>query len=400
MNKKTLTIATVALAVTAAGALTMNATSQRSKDNPSPIPAISKIAPATAENVRGDGGRLEANDLKLSQSLEETTSTRYVINDATVAEIDIPVTSDRAQIGVLSGDNGAQMELVSPNGTSVAMRPIERDVDPATSLSKMGTPQNGTMNATLRENPTQPGVYKLRLGGGMAKAAGTTTKSPVSVVVNDNNDLVMRSWLSANQVDSNDFTEIHARVLDGKTAVREAKVTASIYNDKGTLVRTIPLRALKDGDGEFGVSIRPAQLGRIASVIINAKGTTADGRAFLRTGNLELISGRAGARFAGVAGENLTSENLEVTVNLEVQTAGRFHVRANLVTADGQPIAWAQDAAQLKPGQGKLTLRFDRSLLPKGGSFTVRDIELTDVSEMPGVKLPGKVGTYSVRGTF
>ncbi len=400
MKKKTLTIATVALAVTAAGALTMNATSQRSIDNPSPIPSISRIAPASANNSRGDGGRLEANDLKLSQSLEETTSSRYVINDATGAEIDIPVTSDRAQIGVLSGENGAQMELVAPNGTAVAMRPIERDVDPATSLSKMGVPQNGTMNATLRENPTQPGVYKLRLGGGMAKAAGTATKSPVSVVVNDNNDLVLRSWLSANQVDSNDFTEIHARVLDGKSAVREAKVTASIYNEKGTLVRTIPLRALKDGDGEFGVSIRPAQLGRIASVIINAKGTTADGRAFLRTGNLELISGRAGARFAGVAGENLTSENLEVTVNLEVQTAGRFHVRANLVTADGQPVAWAQDAAQLKPGQGKLTLRFDRSLLSKGGNFTVRDIELTDVSEMPGVKLPGKVGTYSVRGTF
>lgn len=400
MKKKTLTIATVALAVTAAGALTMNATSQRSIDNPSPIPTISKIAPASANASRGDGGRLDANDLKLSQSLEETTSSRYVINDATGAEIDIPVTSDRAQIGVLSGDNGAQMELVAPNGTAVAMRPIERDVDPATSLSKMGVPQNGTMNATLRENPTQPGVYKLRLGGGMAKAAGTASKSPVSVVVNDNNDLVLRSWLSANQVDSNDFTEIHARVLDGKSAVREAKVTASIYNEKGALVRTIPLRALKDGDGEFGVSIRPAQLGRIASVIINAKGTTADGRAFLRTGNLELISGRAGARFAGVAGENLTSENLEVTVNLEVQTAGRFHVRANLVTADGQPVAWAQDAAQLRPGQGKLTLRFDRSLLPKGGNFTVRDIELTNVSEMPGVKLPGKVGTYSVRGTF
>lgn len=399
MKKKTLTIATVALAVTAAGALTMNATSQRSKDNPGPIPSISKIAPASANNSRGDGGRLEASDLKLSQSLEETTSTRYVINDATGAEIDIPVTSDRAQIGVLSGDNGAQMELVSPTGTSVAMRPIERDVDPATSLSKMGTAQNGTMNATLRENPTQPGVYKLRLGGGTAKAAGTT-KSPVSVVVNDNNDLVLRSWLSANQVDTNDFTEIHARVLDGKTAVREAKVTASIYNDKGALVRTIPLRALKDGDGEFGVSIRPAQLGRIASVIINAKGITADGRAFLRTGNLELISGRAGARFTGIAGENLTSENLEVTVNLDVRAEGRFHVRANLVTADGQPIAWAQDAAQLRPGQGKLTLRFDRSLLPKGGGFTVRDIELTDVSEMPGVKLPGKVGTYSVRGTF
>lgn len=399
MKKKTLTIATVALAVTAAGALTMNATSQRSIDNPSPIPSISRIAPASANNSRGDGGRLEANDLKLSQSLEETTSSRYVINDATGAEIDIPVTSDRAQIGVLSGENGAQMELVAPNGTAVAMRPIERDVDPATSLSKMGVPQNGTMNATLRENPTQPGVYKLRLGGGMAKAAGTATKSPVSVVVNDNNDLVLRSWLSANQVDSNDFTEIHARVLDGKSAVREAKVTATIYKENGDFVR-VPLRALKDGDGEFGVSIRPAQLGRIASVIINAKGTTADGRAFLRTGNLELISGRAGARFAGVAGENLTSENLEVTVNLEVQTAGRFHVRANLVTADGQPVAWAQDAAQLKPGQGKLTLRFDRSLLSKGGNFTVRDIELTDVSEMPGVKLPGKVGTYSVRGTF
>jgi hypothetical protein len=400
MKKKTLTIATVALAVTAAGALTMNATSQRSIDNPSPIPSISKIAPASANNSRGDGGRLDANDLKLSQSLEETTSSRYVINDATGSEIDIPVTSDRAQIGVLSGENGAQMELVAPNGTSVAMRPIERDVDPATSLSKMGVPQNGTMNATLRENPTQPGVYKLRIGGGMAKAAGTATKSPVSVVVNDNNDLVLRSWLSANQVDSNDFTEIHAKVFNGKEGVTEAKVTASIYNEKGALVRTIPLRALKDGDGEFGVAIRPAQLGRIASVIINAKGTTADGRAFLRTGNLELISGRAGARFAGIAGENLTSENLEVTVNLDVRAEGRFHVRANLVTADGQPIAWAQDAAQLRPGQGKLTLRFDRSLLPKGGNVSVRDIELTDVSEMPGVKLPGKVGTYSVRGTF
>ncbi len=399
MKKKTLTIATVALAVTAAGALTMNATSQRSKDNAGPIPSISKMAPAELAPARGDGGRLDQNDLQLSRSREETTSTRYVMTDVTAAEVSLPVTSSAAQIGVFTGDASAPVELVSPNGASVATRPIDADSDIATNSAKMATMPRGKMEATLRETPTQPGVYKLRIGGGNAKAAGAT-KTPVSVVVNDNNDLVMRSWLSANQVDSSEFTEIHAQVLDGKNAVREAKVTASIFNEKGSLVRTIPLRALKDGNGEFGVSIRPAQLGRTATIILNAAGTTPDGREFRRTGNLELISGTAGVRFGGITGESVTDANLEVTVAVEVQAAGRFHVRANLVSADGQPLAWAQDAAQLPPGPGKLTLRFDRNLLPKGKTFSVRDIELTNVTEMPGVKAPVKSGTYAVRSAF
>jgi hypothetical protein len=149
------------------------------------------------------------------------------------------------------------------------------------------------------------------------------------------------------------------------------------------------------GNGDLGLKIRPLQLGRFGKVILDVEGTTAAGLPFKRTGLLEIASGVAGGRLMRIVGERLTEQGLEVDLEYVVTRAGRFHARANLVTADGKPVAWAQAAAEAAVGRHVMTLRFDRRLLVPG-KLLLRDLELTDVTEFPGVKSPTRIGTYAL----
>lgn len=367
------------------------AKSERAKDNPGPVSAPTTT---TLDAAAADCGRLTPQELALSSSREETFSTRYVL-EGVAGEVALPVTGEKACIGVFVEDETAKTTLLTPNGMRVPMELVPRDMDMGTALSRQEIAADGKVEATPRRLTTVPGLYRLRIEepAGQTRREGQAAAPRTTVVVNDDNDLVLHAWLTDNLVDVRQTTEIHAQVRDGKRPVEKVKATARIHHENGTLVLTREMTHL--GDGDFGLKIRPTRLGRFGKVVIDAEGVTAAGLRFKRTGLLEIASGVAGGRLMRVVGERLTDRALEIDLEYVVVRAGRFHARANLVTADGEPVAWAQAAAEAAVGRHVMTLRFDRNLLTSG-RLLLRDIELTDVTEFPGVKSPTRIGTYAV----
>ncbi len=356
-----------------------------------PVP-VSALTTTMLENPSPDCGRLTAEDLALSASRTETFSTRYVLEGVT-GEVALPVTGSHAHIGVFVEDETAQTTLLTPTGGRLPMESVPRDVDPGTSLSRAEEAPHGKVEATPRKLATQPGIYRLRLEGSGRSGEAKAVAPRATVVVNDDNDLVLHSWLTDNLVDARQTTEIHAQVREGGKPVEKVRATARIYHENGTLVLERAMTAL--GSGDFGLKIRPLQLGRFGKVILDVEGVTAAGMPFRRTGLLEIASGVAGGRLMRIVGERLTAQGLEVDLEYVVTRAGRFHARANLVTSDGKPVAWAQAAAEAAVGRHVLTLRFDHSLLVSG-KLLLQDLELTDVTEFPGVKSPTRIGTYAL----
>ncbi|OYT71149.1 MAG: hypothetical protein CFK52_08975 [Chloracidobacterium sp. CP2_5A] len=385
-----------ALGLVAAGVLggagfygSLPAKSESAKDHPVPVSAL---ATTTLETAATDCGRLTPEELALSSSREETVSTRYVL-EGVAGEALLPVTGERACIGVFADDEASKVTLLTPSAMRVPTQLVPRDVDPGTALSRADEVAVGKVEATPRDLTTMPGLYRLRIEPAAGAERRREGRRGATVVVNDNNDLALHTWLTDNLVDARQTTEIHAQARDGGKPLEKVKATARIYHENGTLVLTREMTAL--GNGDFGLKIRPTQLGRFGKVIIDAEGVTASGLQFKRTGLLEIASGVAGGRLMRIAGERLTDRGLEVDLEYIVTRAGRFHARANLTTADGKPVAWAQAAAEAAMGRHVMTLRFDRNLLAPG-KLALRDIELTDVTEFPGVKSPTRIGTYAV----
>ncbi|MGQ9897774.1 MAG: DUF4785 family immunoglobulin-like domain-containing protein [Acidobacteriota bacterium] len=375
----------VGLGITAS----LPAQSERAVDRPLPVTALTTT---TLESASPDCGVLTPDALVLSSSRTETFSTRYVLEGVT-GEVSLPITSSQAHIGVFVEDDMAQATLLTPGGDRVPTQLIPRDIDPGTALSRVeGVPQ-GKMEATPRGLATQPGLYRLRIESQGRDREAKSAAPRATVVVNDDNDLVLHAWLTDNLVDARQTTEIHAQVREGGKPVEKVRATARIYHENGTLVLERALTVL--GDGDVGLKIRPLQLGRFGKVILDVEGVTPVGLPFKRTGLLEIASGVAGGRLLRVVDERLTDQGLEIDLEFVVTRAGRFHAYANLVTVDGKPVAWAQAAAEAAVGRHILTLRFDRRLLAPG-KLILRDLELTDVTEFPGVKSPTRIGTYAL----
>ena len=85
---------------------------------------------------------------------------------------------------------------------------------------------------------------------------------------------------------------------------------------------------------------------------------------------------------------------------LPVQTGstGRYEARGTLFAtgSDGvmRPVSEAHSAAWMKPGNGVLTLQFDRAHLPQGygAPFEVRQLELNDQSRMAPLESRERAG--------
>ncbi|GIW42616.1 MAG: hypothetical protein KatS3mg076_3193 [Candidatus Binatia bacterium] len=88
--------------------------------------------------------------------------------------------------------------------------------------------------------------------------------------------------------------------------------------------------------------------------------------------------------------DSLEDGNLVVDSEVRVHTAGRFHLEATLYSEDGRhPIAWAQTAAELAPGNHWMRLVFfGRAIRTRGidGPYLLRFVALSTTTTMPNAK--------------
>ncbi len=96
------------------------------------------------------------------------------------------------------------------------------------------------------------------------------------------------------------------------------------------------------------------------------------------------------ARLTGRYRDAVANGSLEIGIEVDVATAGRFHVEATIYGADGtRKVAWAQAVDELEPGRHWMTLPFyglvlrDRGI---AGPYLLRWVALSTTTEMPNAK--------------
>lgn len=102
------------------------------------------------------------------------------------------------------------------------------------------------------------------------------------------------------------------------------------------------------------------------------------------------------ARFNGVFAFN--AKTMRMALPVQTGSTGRYEARGTLFAtgSDGvmRPVSEAHSAAWMKPGNGVLTLQFDRAHLPQGygAPFEVRQLELNDQSRMAPLESRERAG--------
>jgi len=96
------------------------------------------------------------------------------------------------------------------------------------------------------------------------------------------------------------------------------------------------------------------------------------------------------AQLTGNYRDAVVNGSLEIGVEVEVATAGRFHLEATLYDAAGsRKIAWAQAADALEPGRHWMALPFYGLILRErgvAGPYLLRWVALSTTTRMPNAK--------------
>ncbi len=364
------------------------------------IPAMEaeRLAKEPAVN-RTDTGRLTAEALKEEHEIFATISTHYVMEDIEAPNVvKLPITSERSRIAILSSaDKSLDVKLSDPTGEPMSIEKHTRkgsvemgDSDtPASESNRKSNDTGGVMLVSERER-LLPGNYTLRV---------RRAKSPVAVMVNEQGGPELQMWLSENGLDSGATTTLYAKLVNGESLIRGATLSAKMRSEP----KAKPLKMAEVEPGTYAVSINQSKLKGTTTFIVAAEGLTGGGLKVLRHGSIDLITGESHAKLLGIGKEQLTDADLEVKVDLEVEAEGRYYLRGNLLGPNNEPIAWAQDASNLKPGRHTFTLRFAREIIKESGvssNFKLTDVILMNTTAVPGVKASTRINDYSLTASL
>lgn len=394
MRKIGLLLTAIILVVTAV-ALTQkveNSTPDKMKIKSIPQLETERLAKETIPS-RGDTGRLTQEALKQENEQLSTHSTLFVMEGVKDQSITLPISGDRARIGIFSPQDGnLDVQLSDPRGVEVPVLPHSRnDQIPDQEMSKMvmgrGQAKDGVLLITDRKQMA-PGNYLISV---------RQANAPIDIIVNDAGGPQLNIWLDDNGRDSKKGVTLFAQLQDGEKSVFGAQLTAKIKgtNNKLTLNETKP--------GVYSATVNTANFENIQTLIVEAKGHTNQGLDLLRHGSIDVIAGKSNAKLLSIGQETLTNTDLAVEVNVKVTAAGRYYVHGNLLSSNDEPIAWAQDAQELTPGNHTLTLHFSKEVINSSGfsgGFKLSGVELMNTTNMPGIKSAEKIDNFFLKSSL
>ncbi len=182
---------------------------------------------------------------------------------------------------------------------------------------------------------------------------------------------------------TNGGTRIRARAIRGTVTTEDLQPIGEIeYRDDGTGGDAVA------NDRVYTAVFLPDVPALSRSFLVRVVATTRRGDE--RRAATSFLYSRPHAHLTGNYRDAVVNGNLEVGVEVDVTTAGRFHVEATLYAADGtKKVAWAQAARALEPGRQWLPLQFYGLILRErgvGGPYTLRWVALSTTTEMPNAK--------------
>lgn len=218
--------------------------------------------------------------------------------------------------------------------------------------------------------------------------------------------LLYAQIVNEGSVSSSDF----ARRLNRKTA--PLKISAKLVGEtSGTLAQLVYRDDGRGadriaGDGIYSASYtlpknRAPKLGLAESVAVHVQAQSAKGEYRGALGGF--LYSNPGARLTGRYKDEMRDGNMVVSAEVEVLTPGRYHLAGTMSASrsggDSQPMAWAQNAAELKPGKQWIDLSYYGLIfhdMNAPGPYTMSSMALTSALGMPNAMSSVKHDVYSM----
>lgn len=177
-------------------------------------------------------------------------------------------------------------------------------------------------------------------------------------------------------------------------------VTASIRNRAGATLGEVVLRddgrgadllagdRIYSGQWTLPAAQQPAP-GRAESLLVRTVATLADGRERVTAGGFQYS--HPGAKLTGRYRDAVENGSLQLLAEIEVKTAGRYHLSGTLADTLGAPRAQAQAAQVLTPGRHWIALDYYGLILRElgaAGPLTLASVTLSSTQAMPNALGP------------
>ncbi len=178
----------------------------------------------------------------------------------------------------------------------------------------------------------------------------------------------------------------------GKTVKAPAQVTGEIVGAGGGITALVSYRDdgqgadRKAGDGVYSARWTPTGIedAPAASYMVRVRARLASGD--LREAAGGFLYSDPAAHLTGRYSDTLRDGNLVIAAEVEVAETGRFHLAGTLYTQAGEPLGFAQAAANLEPGRHWIELSYyglmfhDRQA---AGPYRLGTLALSTTTRMP-----------------
>jgi hypothetical protein len=233
------------------------------------------------------------------------------------------------------------------------------------------------------------GVLARGLGAGDLglRASGLAEDATLLLSVHEpRSDVELQVSADADTYLHGDTATIRATLLRADEAIAFDEAQARVRKPDGAVVE-LPMRRVDDGDA-FEATLHLEDLvpahGRTWMIEVDAAHIDPDGHVLRRSARTAFAVAVPTARIPDAPTLELDGGDLVAHVPIEIAAPGRYAASATIwATAPGgatRPLATAQSAAALVPGDDTLVLRFPAALVTTtpGTTYELRDLRLLD----------------------
>lgn len=189
---------------------------------------------------------------------------------------------------------------------------------------------------------------------------------------------------------------LYAFLADGNQRVPALAIEAELQSE--ALVPLAPVFFRDDGgggDGRAGDALYSAffeldeelRTALSATYLVRVRAVTLEGEE--RATATGFLYSSPHARLTGSYRDRLDAGDLLIEAEIQVASAGRFHLEGSLYGGEGRPLAWAQSALEVGPGRHWMELRYFGLVLREAGidgPYVLRYAALSTTTQMPNAK--------------
>lgn len=207
----------------------------------------------------------------------------------------------------------------------------------------------------------------------------------------DPNDPTLAVWASKVSYEKGQAIDLFASLEDrGKAVAATSEIAGEIEDGAGRILAQVKYADdgqgadVRAGDGVYSARLASSVLTATASYMVRVQTRLADGDPLAAAGGF--LYSEPFAHLTGRYRDSLRDGNLIISAEVEVTESGRFHLAGTLYSKAGEPIGYAQAAAELEPGRRWIELSYYGLLFhdrQAAGPYRLGTLSLSTTGRMP-----------------